>query len=138
MPGSSVTVSKSFVEIGRSSSTKRVQIVNIDWVADDTDGSVPNTNIDLRGWVIKAITNPGATAPTTLYDLAMGDPEDTVLDALEANLADRSATVTEQVNFTLTGALTPPLFAGTYQFQLTNNSVNDATGRLQLYLVDDI
>jgi len=40
------------------------------------------------------VTNPSATAPTTLYDITLVDDED--LDIAGGVLANRSATVTEQ------------------------------------------
>lgn len=120
-----------------SPNDERVEVVIIDWVADSADGSVPNTTVPkLYGFLIKAVTNPGAVAPTANYDIALGDPEDTALDACATLLMNRHTSTTEQVYPLISGAATPLFLAGDYQFQLTNNSVNSATGRLLLYLVE--
>lgn len=123
---------------GKNDGGKTIEKVTIDWVGDASDGSVPNTNIDLYGFCIKAITNPGTTAPTANYDIAFGDPDDTGLDALAGALANRSASATEQVEPKISSAVLPSFLAGTYQFQLSNNSVNSATGSCILYLVDEV
>lgn len=47
------------------------------------------------GKIIGFVTNPGSTAPTTLYDVVINDGNST--DVLFAAGDDRSATVTEQV-----------------------------------------
>lgn len=135
----SVTVTKTKKTFGR---TGNMEVVQIDWTADAADGSVPNTNITMSGFVQKIVTNPGATAPTANYDMALGDPEDTALDALAGALANRHTTSTEQVYPTVAGtpgtvsSRTVFLPPGTYQFQLTNNAVNSATGRVLVFLAD--
>lgn len=120
---------------------QRIECVQIDWVADAAAASVPNTNIDhLYGYVLKIITNPGSTAPTANYDMALGDPEDTTLDALGGLIANRHTSNTEQVYGIIKNgsdiAPYPIFLCGTYQFQLTNNAVNSATGRVLIYLVE--
>lgn len=118
---------------------KEVSVVVVDWVGDSADGSVPNTTITgLYGFLIKAVFNPGSTAPTSNYDIALGDPEDTTLDAAATLFNNRHTTTSEQVYPLITGAATPLFLAGDYQFQLTNNSVNSATGRMILYLVETL
>lgn len=122
--------------------SRYVQVVQIDWTADSADGSVPDTNIVLSGWVQKAITDPGGTAPTANYDIALKDPQDSALDALANALQNRHTSTTEQVYPMIAGSpgtvtsrsvFLPP---GTYTFSLSNNSVNSATGRVLLYLTD--
>ncbi len=55
------------------------------------------------GKLISLVTNPGATAPTTLYDVTIldSDSEDVLIGAG----ADRSATVTELVDGSTLGAV---------------------------------
>jgi hypothetical protein len=113
--------------------------VVIAWTADAADGSVPTRSISLYGYVQKIVTNPGSTAPTTLYDMALGDPSDSALDALAGALANRHTTTTEQVYPAIAGTIgTVSAFqvylAGTYLWALTNNSVNSATGTVEIYL----
>ncbi len=140
MAGSSNTLtSDSIINIGYSES-KRVRKIIVDWVGDDATGAVPNLTLsNLQGYVIKAITNPGSTAPTSNYDIALGDPLDNSLDALASLLNNRSATVTEQVYTNVSGATTPIwLDKGDYVLSVTNNSVNSATGQIVLYLTDEL
>ncbi len=118
---------------------KEVNVVIVDWVGDSADGSVPNTMINgLYGFLVKAVFNPGSTAPTSNYDIALGDPEDTALDAAATLFNNRHTTASEQVYPLISGAAIPLFLAGNYQFQLTNNSVNSATGRMILYLIENL
>lgn len=118
---------------------REVQKIHIDWIADAADGSVPNTTVDkLYGFLIKVVTNPGSVAPTSNYDIALGDPEDSTLDAAATLLMNRHTSTTEQVYPLISGAAIPLFLAGDYQFQLTNNSVNSATGRCTLYMVESL
>ena len=139
MAGSSSTLtSRVRTEVGRGAHSKSVEIVTVTWVADDTDGSVPNLSIDMKGWCTKIITNPGSTAPTAAYDIILGDPSEAAFDSLDSALADRSATATEEVYPVATGAQTPILLAGTYTLTLSGNSVNDALGTIIFYLVSSL
>lgn len=118
---------------------KNSEVVTINWTADAADGSVPDTTLGLYGTVVKIVTNPGSTAPTANYDMALNDAEAT-LDALAGALANRHTTTTEQVYPTIAGApgtvtAVSPFLVGTYTFALTNNSVNSATGKVVIYLV---
>lgn len=136
----SVTVSRTNRAYGLAGG-KYTQVVNIDWVADSADGSVPTTSVPLFGYTVKIITNPGATAPTANYDIAFGDPEDNNLDALASALQNRHTSTTEQVYPMIAGApgtvsAHPVFLAGTYAVSVSNNSVNSATGRIQVYLTD--
>jgi hypothetical protein len=116
-----------------------VHVVQIDWVADAADGSVPQTTIaDLYGFVVKAITNPGAVAPTANYDIEMLEGDDTTVDAMGQTLMNRHTANTEVVYPAVSGAQTPPFLWGSYDFRLTNNAVNSATGRLLLYLKEQL
>ena len=138
MAGSSSAVtSRETRDYGRVDK-KWVEIVTVDWVADDADGTVPDLSLELRGYLLKAITIPGATNPTADYDLALGDPDDSDLDALGGALADRSASATEQVAPVLSGATHPVFLAGNYTLSLANNSANDATGKVIFYLADSV
>jgi hypothetical protein len=50
--------------------------------------------VKLKGNIVKIVTNPGATAPTASYDIYLYDKDG--IDICSGNLADRSATITEQ------------------------------------------
>lgn len=139
MAGSISVTSDSIVNVGYSDK-KRVRKVVIDWTGDASDGTVPNLTVkNLYGYVVKAITNPGSTAPTANYDIALGDPEDSSLDALGSALANRHTSTTEQVYPTVSGAAIPIwLDKGDYTLSISNNSATSATGRIILYLTDEI
>lgn len=107
----------------------------VTWTADASDGSVPDVAIPMYGFVVKVVTNPGGTAPTDNYDIALEDPDDNALDALGGLLADRDTSTTEQVYPVITGAATPVFVNGTYNSSLSNNSVNSATGEIHYYVV---
>jgi hypothetical protein len=106
-----------------------IKTIEISWVADAADGSIPSIEITdyeitkLGYFCLKAVTDPGATAPTADYDIACSDSYGDIFDG---ELADRSATVTEQVNDILIPIIEP------FTCAFTNNSVNSATGKLIL------
>lgn len=136
MPGT-VTITRDSRKVGKDK-VRTVEVVTIDWVADSSAATIPNTSIDLGGYVFKAVTNPGATAPTDNYDIEIMDPEDSALDALAATLKDRDTANSEQVYPTVSGASIPIFLAGTYTLKISNNAVNSASGRIQLYLSDSL
>jgi len=139
MAGSSNSLtSRVWQEYGSGATSRRTEVVTIDWVADDAAATIPNLSIELRGYCVKAITNPGATAPTDNYDIALGDPEDSALDALAGALQNRDTTTTEQAQPVITSAQTPVLLAGTYTLSVSGNAVNSATGRIIFYLTDSV
>ena len=113
-----------------------VSILTVSWVAGTGAevGTVPATALPtFQGWVFQFITDPGATAPTTLYDITLPDAD--ALDVSGGTLMDRSATVTQRAM--------PLVATSTYKawwvdtaltFTLTNNSVSAATGTLKIYI----
>lgn len=133
----STSVSYSVVQYGLSAD-KRVRKVTVSFTADASDGSVPDTSLALNGFLIKAVTNPGSTAPTDNWDIALEDPDDSALDAAATLLNNRDTATTEQVYPLISGAATPIFLAGTYGLAISGNSVNSATGVVILYLVDSL
>jgi hypothetical protein len=117
-------------------SRKFTKVITVDWVADAADGSVPALSLPLSGYLIKVVTNPGATAPTANYDIALNDPSDSALNVWSTALDNRHTTNTEQVYPAISGAVTPILLNGTYSLAVSGNAVNSATGQIQLYLVE--
>lgn len=116
-----------------------VHKIRVDWTGDAANGSVPNTVIPkLHGFVMKAVTIPGATAPTATYSIKLFDPDAAALDAFVAATASRSASAAEQVAPVLSGAQTPVFLCGDYTFNVSGNSVNNATGSLIIYLRESI
>jgi hypothetical protein len=114
-------------------------VVDIVWVSH-TDGTVSYTFSDLiiakiRGMTAyMAETDPGGTAPTTLYDIVVTSGLST--DIFGGALGDRSATVSEQV---------PPIIGGAYgdrpiilslQMEITNAG-NTKGGTLRIIFRPD-
>ena len=113
--------------------------LTIDCTADATDGSFPATTVsDLNGYLVHAITLPGATQPTNLYDIALHDPDagSGNLDVLGGSLSNRSATTDEIVAPVLTGATLPVFLNGDYSLVISNNSVNSASVQIILTVLD--
>lgn len=133
---SSSTITREQIEIGKNE-RRRVEKVTVAWTAH-TDGSFTTTNIDLAGFVLKVVTNPGSTAPTANYDISLTDPDGSDLDAMATLLNNRHTTATEQVYPLISGGSIPIFLCGTYGLAIANNSVNAATGTIIFYLVDDL
>ena len=95
-----------------------VKIYTYTLTADAADGTFPATASDpIDGWIIRVETNPGATAPTALWDLTLVSDG---LDVMNGVLANRSASATEHV-------LAPqPYVRGPVTITATNNAVNSA------------
>jgi hypothetical protein len=115
------------------------------WVGDAADGTVPAKAMDnkyletLKGYHIYLIrTDPGTVAPTTLYDITL--PDATGFDLAGGMLANRSATLVEQVvpkvdtvNYVYGAATikTAPILT------ITNQAVVSATGDVLLVCVKE-
>ncbi len=96
-------------------------------VGDGADGSFPTLDIPkLAGRLVALETNPGATAPTSNYDITLVDGEG--LDALQGVGANRHTTATEKVPIVYSGTALHPVVADwqTLTLTLAGNSVNDA------------
>jgi len=109
--------------------------VAVEWTSDASGNA--DVQLVLFGFLIKVVTKPSATAPTTLYDITLTDPDDSAFDVLGAALANRSATATEQVYPVITGAATPVLVSGLYTFKVANAG-NAKAGTVWLYLVESL
>ena len=102
------------------------------YVADSGGGSVPATasNAPIDGYVFLVTTNPGTTAPTANYDITLTDTDG--VDIMAGDLADRSATVSEQED----AAYGSRYVEGILTLTITNNSVNSAVGTVNVYYYD--
>lgn len=105
----------------------------------DDAGTVPATDISaaiaarIAGMkAIMAVTVPGSTAPTASYDITITDEND--VDIFGGALANRSASAGEQVSPSLSGSSVTRVVDGVLTFNLTNNSVESATGTCTIYL----
>lgn len=134
--GTSSISSQTTYDYSLGGTTKRVKKIKVAWTGSASDGTVPSLSIPMYGYLLKVVTDPGSTAPTDNYDIALGDPDDASFDALGGALADRDTTSTEQVYPVKSGAVTPYFLAGTYTLSISNNSTHSATGTIYFYLVD--
>src|SRR5574343_674848 len=102
------------------------RVVTITIVADASTGAIANGTINsstlgIEGWHLYAVeTVPGATNPTTLYDLVINDASGFALTGTD--LSNRSASAAEKV--TIDDA---PMIFGNWTLVTTNNSVPSAT-----------
>jgi len=111
--------------------TSTLEVIRVAWVGDVADGTVPATAFAVRGELLRAVTNPGSPAPTTLYDITLTDEDG--FDVLEGDGDDRSATVTEEIPIEMANGA-PRVVAGDLTFALTGNAVLSAQGVFVLYL----
>lgn len=84
------------------------------------------------GYVVKAVTNPGATGPTDNYDITLTDSEG--CDCMGGTLADRDITNTEQATPLIGTAYYGHSFVeGPLTCTITNNAVVNATTKVSVY-----
>lgn len=111
-----------------------VRRIQVDWVADAADATVPATALPkFEGRLLALVTNPGATAPTDNYDITLvsgiGD------DRLQGVGANRDTANTESAPVVYSGSTVHPWVDGdeTMTFTLANNAVNSALGTAVLF-----
>lgn len=116
---------------------KPVKVVHLTVTANSADGSIADVVIPgLHGFLMKAVTKPGATQPTANYDISLLDP-DVAADGLNSVLQNRSASATEVVYpVGASGAAPLWLAPGDYTLHITGNSVNSALVDVWLYFID--
>jgi hypothetical protein len=115
------------------------ELVVVSFVGDASGGTVPDRSLGLYGYVEKVVTNPGSTGPSANYDITLGDPSDSALDALASALLNRHTSTTEQVYPRIAGTIGTvssfkPFLSGQYTLAIANTSVNSATGTIEIYL----
>lgn len=106
----------------------------VDWVADAADGTVPSLLLPvIEGTLLALETNPGATAPTDNYDVAVTDGEG--VDRLHGAGANRDAANTELTPIVFSGtALHPPVSVDEALTLVVSGSVvNSALGRVVIF-----
>lgn len=128
MAGTSVITSREIIK----DTFNTVEKITVTMVGDSSDGTVPNLTIPMFGTLVKVVTNPGATAPSDNYDLALGDPDDSALDVLGTALANRATATTQQV-YPLVNTR-PVLLVGSHTLSVANTSVNSAIIVIFFYL----
>ena len=82
--------------------TGPVNIIIVDWLSDDAAGTWTADTKKISGSLVKAITDPGATAPTDDYDITIKDAAAyNVLTHAHDDLVDRDTANVEEVYFFL-------------------------------------
>ncbi len=136
MAGTITLTSDAMIEQGFRNSV-RVRKVVYSFVGDAADGSLPaSAAVALNGYIIKIVTNPGATAPTDNWDIRINDADGA--DVLNGTGADRDTANSETIYPTSTGAATVAWCEGSHTVVVTGNSVNSATGTITIYLKDSL
>jgi hypothetical protein len=103
-------------------------------VADAADASFPDTALPaIEGRLLALATNPGATAPTNLYDVTVEDQHGH--DVLEGVGANRATATTEKVPVVYSGTAVHPAVdeSDTLTLTIANNSENSAAVVVELY-----
>jgi hypothetical protein len=115
-----------------STSGRESEIVQIDWLSDASgDASV---SVNLHGFLVKAVTDPGSAAPTDNYDITLMQYG---VDAAASLLIDRDTTNSEQVYPNVTGAAVPLFLVGDHTFTIANAG-NAKNGTVYLFLVESL
>ncbi len=103
--------------------------------ADAANGSFPSTaiSIPIEGRLLAIETNPGSTAPTDNYDIAITDAEG--LDVLQGAGQNRDTANTEMAAIVFASTSVHPAVdeSDTLTLAITNNAVNSATITIVVY-----
>jgi hypothetical protein len=91
----------------------------------------PNGRI---GYIAKVVTDPGGTAPTDDYDITLTD-DTTGADLMGGELANRDTANTEEAVPKVGNAYAGNVAFTSFTLNITNNSVNSATGTVYVYIV---
>ena len=112
-----------------------IGVVTLTVTGDDSDGTVPDTNLTTKisGRLLALETNPGATAPTSNYDITLEDADGH--DVLEGVGANRHTSTTEKVAIVFSGTEIHPSVGvdDTLTLKIANQSVNSADIVVKLY-----
>lgn len=109
-----------------------ITVCTYEWTAA-ADGSVPATaKISMVGYVILAVTDPGTTAPTDDYDIELTDAYG--CDVMGGELSNRDTANSEQAMPAVGSTYGPRWVSGPVTLEITNNSVNSATGKVIVYI----
>lgn len=124
-----------------------IKRVIIDWTSDNTTGAVSGTTKKITGELIKAVTNPGSTAPTDNYDIAITDEEsaDVLANCVAAGRLDnRDTSNTETAYFFVENLDASPVAESVHPVVCdvltiaVTNAGNSKVGRLILYVRGEI
>ena len=110
-----------------------INVMTIAWTANANGSFTQFTSTQslsgVIGWIV---TDPGSTAPQSLYDITLTTPQGVAM-----TIADRSATVTEMAKPTVNGVPQAVPIYGKITLDISNNNVNAATGTIYIFYFGD-
>ena len=109
--------------------------VLVTFTADVSDATVPSLDIAGFGgqWLCQIVTNPGATQPTDDYDIYLKYDGADLLGGAGTNRDTANTEITYPIIDATSGQRACVPVPGTLVFSLANNSVNSATGTLEIH-----
>jgi hypothetical protein len=114
-----------------------IQKITLTCVGDAADGSFPSTAIEHKfsGRLIRMDVNPGATAPTNLYDLVLNH-DVTGLDIAQGLGANLLTATSESKQIVYSSTEMHPMVheSDTLTLVISNNSVNSAIIVITFYI----
>ena len=111
-----------------------LDVISIAFVADVAAATVPTTIIeDVRGQLVRMVTNPGVPAPSDDYDFVLNDEDG--FDVLDGAGTNRDQSNSEEVPLSMATGVPRPVAGGDLSFVLTGNAVNSAQGLVKLYVL---
>jgi len=105
------------------------------WVGDVSGGGVPAeiSELEFNAYVCLVVTNPGTTAPTDNYDITLTDEDG--IDIMGGQLANRDTADSESAVPKIGTVYGCRPIDGTITLNITNNSVNSATGTVKVWIL---
>jgi hypothetical protein len=117
-------------------------IVQFSWIANAAGAAtVPATSSSTKwptaysGCIYAMETNPGSTAPTDNYDITLTDSDG--VDLLGGQGANRDTANSEMVPAKIGTVFGCAPTQDAFTLNITNNSVNSATGTVKVYIYED-
>lgn len=129
---SSATTTRDSTPLGPNGNHE-VEVIAIAWIAH-TDGSFADYTIPggkVVGTLERIVVDPGATAPTNLYDVTITDED--LVDVLGGAGANLLTATTEEKALPI-GTYFLRSLANTLVLKIANNSVNAGGGLIKLYV----
>lgn len=103
------------------------------WTGDGAGGAVTSfTTPKIVGYVFSGVTNPGSVVPTDNYDITLKD--DNGVDVFGGELLNRDEANSEQATPKIGNAYGTRFVNSKLTFAISGQSVNSATGTLDVYV----
>ena len=134
------TCTQSFAEVYSASGPTPLATLTFTCTASAENATFPSTATtqtitdQIAGrYILEVRTNPGATAPQALYDIAINDTDG--IDLMGGSLENRSATVSEAAPpAIMTGVYWPRPIDGALTLAVTGNNINSAISVIKVIL----